>query len=195
MNKKIGCVVLASGDAKRFGDNKLNRRLFDKSLIDRALSVIPKDKFSFVCVVSQYDEILKKANDCGFESVKNEHSDYGISYSIKLGLEKADFCDGVMFMVSDQPLLKEQSVRGLVDCFLQNDEYIISLSYDGVRGNPCIFPRSFYPLLYALSEDNGGSTIIRNHKDKVIYFEATHPDELSDIDTKSDLERLEKSEV
>lgn len=195
MKQKIGCVVLASGDAKRFGENKLNRKLFGKSLIDHALQCIPKEKFSRVCVVTQYDEILKKANDCGFTGVKNKHPDYGISHSIELGLKETDFCDGVMFMVSDQPLLKKQSVEGLVDCFLENEDFIVSLSYDGVRGNPCIFPSSFYQMLYALSEDNGGSTIIRNHEDKVKFFEACQSDELSDIDTKNDLRRLEKTEV
>lgn len=195
MKHKIGCVLLASGDAKRFGENKLNRKLSGKSLIDRAIDAIPRDKFHKIVVVSQYDEVLKKAENKNYIGIKNIHPDYGISHSIELGLSVVDCCDSVMFMVSDQPLLSTESISNMIDFYLHNLGYIVGMGYNGTRGNPCIFPREFYDELYNLREDNGGSTVIRQHEDKLRIFEAKHPDELSDIDTKEDLLRLEGTEV
>ncbi len=195
MSKKIGCVLMAAGNAKRFGENKLSRKLNGVSLIDRALMCIPKEKLQKTVVVSQYDEVIDKAESIGFEAVKNEHPDFGISHTIKLGLEKTDDCDAVMFMVSDQPLLKKESVSQMIDFYRNNCDYIVAMSYDSVRGNPCIFPEFYFNELRELSEDCGGNTVIRRHEDKLKLFSATHPDELSDIDTKEDLDKLENTEV
>ncbi len=195
MKLKIGCVLMAAGDAKRFGENKLNRKIDGTSLIDRALKNIPKEKLNKVVVVSQYDEVIKKAESLGFCGVKNIHPDFGISHTIKLGLDEVCECDATMFMVSDQPLLKKNSVSQMLDFFLKNDQYIVGMGYNGVRGNPCVFPRKYYDELKKLREDYGGSTVIRMHEESFLLFEASHPDELSDIDTKADLQKLSNTEV
>lgn len=195
MELKIGCVLMAAGDAKRFGENKLNRKLGGKTLIDAAFDTIPSEKLHKVAVVSQYNEVLNKADVANFVGVKNKHPDFGISHTIKLGLDAVDYCDAVMFMVSDQPLLTKESVGKLIDCYISNPGYIVALGYNSTRGNPCIFPREFYPKLRELSEDHGGSSIIRLHEDRLIVLQANHPDELSDIDTQLDLQRLQDTEV
>lgn len=195
MKQKIGCVLMAAGDSRRFGENKLNRKVNGTSLIDRALHSIPAEKLYKTVVVTQYDEVIEKAHSLNFDTVKNIHPDYGISHTIELGLSKTDDCDAVMFMVSDQPLLTKESVADMLDYFEDNSDYIVSMSYDKVRGNPCVFPSEFYDELRMLSEDNGGSSVIRLHKDRLRLFEATFADELSDIDTKEDLRKLSNTEV
>ena len=195
MELKIGCVLMASGNAKRFGDNKLNKKLNGISLIDRALNAIPVDKLYKVAVVSQYSEVIDKAHRYGFTGIKNKHPDYGISHTIKLGLDATNDCDAVMFMVSDQPLLRKDSVSQMLDFYIKNSKFLVGMSYKGVRGNPCVFHKEFIDGLRKLTEDNGGNTIIRMHEDRLKLFEVDHPDELSDIDTKEDLEKLENTEV
>ena len=195
MELKIGCVLMAAGNAKRFGDNKLNKKLNGQSLIDRALNAVPSEKLYKVAVVSQYEEVIKKAVNRGFIGVKNEHPDYGISHTIKLGIDTLSDCDAIMFMVSDQPLLKKDSVKKMLDFYNENSDFIVGMSYNGVRGNPCVFPKEFYAELRKLREDHGGNTVIRMHEDRLRLFETQHPDELSDIDTKEDLEKLQNTEV
>lgn len=195
MNIKIGCVLMAAGNAKRFGDNKLDKTIDGKSLIDRALDCIGVQSLYKVAVVSQYDEVMQKAENLGFVAVKNKHPDFGISHTIKLGIDALSDCDAIMFMVSDQPLLKKESVKAMIDFYKDNVDFIVGMSYGGVRGNPCIFPKEFFGELKKLKEDHGGNTVIRQHEDRLRLFEATHPDELSDIDTKEDLRKLEHTEV
>ena len=61
------------------------------------------------------------------------------------------------------------------------------MAHSGVRGNPCLFPARFYPELFALTGDTGGSAVIRQHEDDLILLE-TDAWELTDVDTPAALE-------
>ena len=188
----IGCIVMAAGNAKRFGDNKLAAELDGKTLIERALDAVPDEQFSRVVVVTQYDEIEALARSRGFDVIRNRHPDWGISHTISLGThELEDDCDAICYMVSDQPLLKRGSIAGAVSFFRENSEHIVGLAHDGTRGNPCIFPRKFFPELIELREDRGGNTVIRAHEDALRLYEVDKQ-ELTDVDTPRALRDLMK---
>ncbi len=195
MKQKIGCVILASGRSLRFGENKLITKVNSKSLIERAISCIEKECFHKKVVVSRFESIRTKAEDCGFRFIENSHPEYGISHTIKLGLEYTKDCDATMFMVSDQPLLKKESVSKMLDFYNDNKDFIVSMGHNGKRGNPCIFPKDFYDELFSLEGDNGGSVIIKKHSDMLKIFNIESKEELYDIDTKEDLYNLHNIEV
>ena len=91
---KIGCVVMAAGNARRFGENKLAAQLRGRSLILRALEAVPAEKFDKVVVVTQYPEVMRLAGEFRFAAVHNPHPDYGISHTIALGLTELRDCGG-----------------------------------------------------------------------------------------------------
>lgn len=179
---KIGCVVMAAGDARRFGENKLAAVLEGKPLVRRALESVPAEEFFAVAVVTQYPEVEAMAEELGFRPVHNPHPDWGISYTIRLGMEALGPCDGVLFQVSDQPLLRRESVRAVAECFRRRPDKIVGLSHGGVRGNPCLFPAAYFSELLALTEDHGGSSVIRRHREDLLLVEAPR-EELEDVDT------------
>ena len=188
----IGCIVMAAGNASRFGDNKLAAVVDGKTLIERALDAVPSEQFSRVVVVTQYDEIESLARERGFDVIRNQHPDWGISHTISLGThELENDCDAICYMVSDQPLLRRESIAGAVDFFRENSDHIVGLAHDGTRGNPCIFPRKFYDELIALREDRGGNTVIRAHEDALRLYEVDKR-ELTDVDTPQALRDLMK---
>lgn len=195
MKHKTGCVILASGKSERYGNNKLDIKIDGVSLIDRAISCIPKNSFSKVAVVSRFENVKEKTENRGFHYIENNHPEYGISHTIKLGLNYTSDCDATLFMVSDQPLLKQESVVKMLEFFNNNSDFIVSMGYNGKKGNPCIFPKAFYGELFALENDNGGSAVIRYHEDKLKIFNIECKKELKDIDTKEDLEFLSETEV
>lgn len=190
---KLGCVVMAAGSARRFGENKLAARLRGRSLILRALEAVPAECFDRVVVVTQYPEVMRLAGEFHFAAVCNEHPDYGISHTIRLGLTGLRDCDGVMFLVSDQPLLRRETVAALAALWRSRPACIAALAHGGVRGNPCLFPARFYPELLELEEDHGGNTVIRRHEESLILLEADSR-ELFDVDTPRALERLDKTD-
>ena len=190
MGLKLGCVVMAAGNARRFGENKLAAGVGGRSLILRALEAVPAEEFEAVAVVTQYPEILELAEGFGFAPVRNPHPDWGVSHTIRLGLEALGNLDGAMFMVSDQPLLRRESVRALADLWRSRPDKIAALAHGGVRGNPCVFPARFFPELLALTEDRGGGAVIRRHEEDLILLEVPER-ELTDVDTREALEKLD----
>lgn len=191
---KIGCVVMAAGDARRFGENKLAAEFGGKPLILRALEAVPAEKFSAVAVVTQYPEVEELAKRFGFTPVHNPHPDWGISHTIRLGLEALGECGAALFQVSDQPLLRRETVAAEVDFFRAHPDKLVGLGHDGVRGNPCIFPAAYFPELLALKEDHGGSSVIRRHEEELLLFE-TAAAELADADTRQALAVMERANL
>ena len=190
MARTLGCVVMAAGNARRFGENKLAAGVGGRSLILRALEAVPGEEFETVAVVTQYPEVLDLAGRFRFSAIRNEHPDFGLSHTIRLGLEALGRCDAACFLVSDQPLLKRESVRALAELWLNQPEKIAALAHDGVRGNPCVFPARFFPELLALREDHGGNTVIRRHEEAIVLLEVPE-EELTDVDTPEALKGLD----
>ena len=188
---KLGCVVMAAGNAKRFGANKLAAQLRGRSLILRSLESVPPEAFERVVVVTQYPEVMRIVKEFHFASILNDQPQEGLSRTIHLGLTSLRDCDGVLFQVSDQPLLRRESVLALTEQWRLRPEGIAALGHGGVRGNPCIFPAALFPELMTLTGDRGGSTVIRRHEDLLTLMEVP-AEELYDVDTAAALEALEQ---
>ena len=106
---KIGCIVMAAGNARRFGSNKLDARVEGKTLLRRALEAVPASCFARVAVVTQYPQGMELAREMGFLPVENSRPDLGLSHTIALGMAHMQDMDAVLFQVSDQPLLRRES--------------------------------------------------------------------------------------
>ena len=187
---RVGCLLMAAGNAERFGENKLLCAAIDgRSLIEHALDAIPRECFARTLVVTQYPEITALAKERGFETLQNEHPERGQSETIRLGTRALSDCDAICFMVSDQPLLQRETLAREVNFFSSHREHIVALGHNGVRGNPCLFPARFFPELLALEGDVGGSAVIKKHPDDLLLFEAPE-EEMRDVDTKEALAAL-----
>lgn len=192
--QKLGCVLMAAGNASRFGENKLLADFMGKPLIEHALAAIPKSAFKRVAVVSQYHSVLELAAEYGFDAVLNDDPSAGISRTISLGLDALGEVDAAMFMVGDQPCLRQETIESQIDFYQGRPGYIVAMGYGKRRGNPAIFPKTFFGELKALSAENGGSHVICAHEDALLLYQVEQDLELRDIDNKQELDLL-KSEI
>ncbi|MCR5826320.1 MAG: nucleotidyltransferase family protein, partial [Oscillospiraceae bacterium] len=159
-------------------------------LIERALAAVPVEKLTAVCVVTQYDKAETLAKRFGFRCLRNDRPQDGLSRTVRLGTEALEReCGAILYMVADQPLLLRASVARLLDFYAAHPEHIVGAAHDGKRGNPCVFPRKYFPELRALTGDVGGSAVIRAHEDDLRLFEVSE-EELTDVDTREALEKL-----
>lgn len=188
---RVGCVVMAAGNAKRFGENKLAAVFDGKTLIEHALDAAAAGRFDRVVVVTQYPEIEDLAKERCFDTLRNEHPDWGISHTISLGTDHLRDCEAILYLVSDQPLLGAGSVERVVEAWRENPGCIVGAAHNGRRGSPCIFPRAFYDELLALRGDNGGNLVIRDHPDRLLLVEVAEK-ELTDVDTPEALAQLKE---
>ena len=186
---RIGCVVMAAGNGSRFGSNKLSASFRGKSLFCRALEAIPEKRFCHTVVVTQYPAFEETIQAHGFTCILNNAPELGISHTIQLGLTPLRDCDGVLFLVADQPLLRRESVSALTALWADAPSCIAALASHGKRGNPCLFPAALFPELLSLTGDQGGSTVIRQHMELLKLLEVP-AEELCDVDTVQTLNDL-----
>lgn len=189
---RLGCLVMAAGSASRFGENKLGICFDGRTLFARALDAIPSKLFSAVTVVTQYPAAAELAAARGFSVIENRQPELGISHTIHLGTRAMEDCDGILYLVSDQPLLSADSVRKIVAAWKKAPEMIVGACHDGHHGNPNLFPSRFFPALLALSGDRGGSRVICTNPDAFLPVEVGAL-ELTDCDTPQQLAALKSA--
>lgn len=186
---RVGCLVMAAGSGTRFGGGKLTAVFAGRSLFSLALEAIPANTFARVTVVAHEAQLLDEARAAGFDTILNDRPEDGVSRTIRLGTEAMADCDGILYMVADQPLLRARTVARIVERWMQAPDGIVGAAHNGCRGNPCLFAARFFPELCALPGDRGGSSVIRRHEDALRLVE-TDAQELFDCDTREALRIL-----
>lgn len=183
---KISLILLAAGNSKRFGSNKLLALFQGKPMITHLFDTVNKLAADQIIVITQANEVEKIAQRYGFEVYINEQPEKGISSSIKLGVSHV-IGDAAVFIVCDQPMLSATTIQKLITH--ADHQHILRVSYDTKKGNPALFPKSLYDELMQLEGDEGGKVIMRAHPELVIDIQAEHQNELIDFDTKESLNK------
>jgi len=198
MSKKtfpLSCAIMAAGISRRFQEPKeaglenVNKLLVDfrgKPLLQWTLDCFAQlHCCSRIIVVREFDTGIIMPEDA-FHIVWNNGKNLSQSVTIRHALMAvSDRSKGCLFAVGDQPFLTYSSVHKLCEVFRENPEKIISLSWKKQRGNPVIFPRSLFPELLHLEDGLTGRYVIDRHPELLRMVEANHPDELMDIDTRT----------
>ncbi len=202
----LGCLLLAAGQGRRFGSNKLLAPFHyggeEKPLISFAMETLKafreltasgeKGIRADIFVLTGSPEIAALAEKTGLPC---RPCPVGAkSDTIRFGLTppESDRWDGCLFQTADQPLLTPESLVRLSLAFASDPERPFRLSFQGRQGNPVIFPRSFFPALRCLSGETGGSVLLSGGRREPGLVEASFEAELWDVDTREDLEKLEK---
>ena len=86
--RKYAVIVLAAGNASRFGSNKLLADVQGKPLYRHMLDKLAGLGAFPRILVTGYEEIAEAAEAIGVCTVANHQPELGISHSLKLGLEK-----------------------------------------------------------------------------------------------------------
>lgn len=189
--KNTALIMLAAGNSRRFGANKLLYEIDGIPMYKRSLSCLfnvqeeilkRRGIFCPVTVVTQYKEIGETAEKLGAKVCYNQNPEEGISSSLKIGLyanKEADFC---LFTVADQPWLTWESVMGLLEVFWGTSKGLACMQNGDKKGNPCIFAKKYYEELFSLTGDVGGKKILKAHPADVAVYQVKQGKELEDID-------------
>ena len=182
--------MLAAGNSRRFGSNKLLALIEGEPMYCHILGELMQVKETLerqgldcgITVVTQYDEIAEAAGEIGARVLYNLHPDEGISSSLKIGLGVNREMDACLFTVADQPWLRWETVFGLVDVFLRDGKGIACVEHDGKTGNPCVFSKKYYGELMELSGDVGGKRVVVAHRGDVAVMKVEDGREMVDVD-------------
>lgn len=183
----LGCVIMASGEGRRFGSNKLLADFGGEPMICRALAAT-EGIFAERVVVTRHREVEVLCRARGVRVVFHDlpyRSD-----TVRLGVEAMrEEVSGCMFCPADQPLLRRETVQAMAMAACRDDRMILRLSDGDCDGAPVVFPRRYFTELANLPQGKGGGAVMKRYPDLIGRFRADTW-ELEDIDTEEDLARL-----
>ena len=190
----VAALILAAGDASRFGRPKQLARLRGKSLLRRIVDEAKNADCSPVLVVagSEKKKIEAELRGADARVVENVNWESGIGSSILAGMRALvpeKDVDAVVVLVCDQPYVNADVIRTLVALRKRSGKEIIASSYSNTIGVPALFDRSIFSELLALGGDNGAKKVILANREHVAEF--SFPDGKVDIDSWEDYQRIE----
>ena len=121
--------------------------------------------------------------------IENPDWERGQSTSVKAGCSAiGGSVEGMVFLLSDMPLVGPDLVEALVSKHRRTLAPIIAPQFAGRRANPVLFDRALFSDLLSLEGDAGGRALFERYPVESI---AWSEDVFLDVDTPEDLRRLD----
>ena len=183
---KISAVLLAAGESKRLGANKLLLDIGGETLLERAIKVLLRSHVDEVLVVVGFEaaRVSRRLRGKPIRLVLNRDHREGMASSLRVGVaHTARSAHGVVIGLADQPWLTSDTVDRLVDAYRGTSKGIVCPTYGGMRGHPVIFNMKRYKeVLLSLRGDTGGRSVIDAHEDDLLEVPVDSPGVIRDID-------------
>ena len=192
----IAAVVLAAGQSKRLGKNKLLADLDGEPLVVKAVRAAIESEASPVFVVTGYqaDDLEAELENFDINIVRNPNYYTGIKTSISLGLKSVpDFCDGALLVPADMPNLTPEFLNKMISKFKKKEEkQVIMAAKHKVKTNPILWSKSLYASADLVAENADMRPIFLEHSDYTTLIDGSD-EELIDVNFQNDLEQILKA--
>jgi len=186
---RIGAVVLAAGQGKRFGALKQVLPWHGMPLVahvaDQALACPDLDRV-VVTLGAGADQVAAALAGRRVDLVPVPDWADGQSRSVQTGLRAFAGVSAVLFLLADQPGVSPALLAALIQRHRETLAPIVAPRYRGQRGNPVLFDRSTFPEFARLIGDVGARSIIQAHGDEIAWVDWPTPEITQDIDVAED---------
>jgi molybdenum cofactor cytidylyltransferase len=194
--QNIGIIILAAGCSSRMGKPKqllsVNGQPLLLHVVDHALSTSAQKVM--VVLGSQPDMHADLLESYPVDIVINYTWERGIGNSIKAGvrsmINRNNMLDGILLMVSDQPVINYEYLLSLMEKFSESDKTIVASAYSDTLGVPAIFARAHFDQLLGLDDTQGAKALMMQNKSSV--HEVDCPQAAIDLDTPEDYHRFQQ---
>ena len=193
---RSGAVVLAAGEAKRFGALKQVLPWRGIPLVahvaDQALRCLDVDRVA-VTIGAEAEQV--RAALAGHHVAVVPVADWseGQSKSVQAGLQALAPrsalpapLSAVLFLLADQPGVSPELLSTLIQRHRETLAPIVAPRHNGQRGNPVLFDAATFPEFADLDGDIGARPIIQAHRDEIAWVDWPTPEILQDIDVAAD---------
>ena len=172
--RKVG-IVLAAGMSRRMGAaNKMTKQLNGKALVRHVVESAIGSGLDEVVVVTGHEPEIVRPELEGLPITFVHNSDFqeGLSTSIAAGIGALpENVSHAMILLGDMPFVDAPAIDAMLACSDENPRHIVLASSNGRRGNPVLWPSSYFPELTQLSGDIGAKHLIARYRDDVVDVE------------------------
>ncbi len=189
----IAAIVLAAGQSRRMGQNKLFLPYGTSTVIDTIITEVAACVRDIVVVTGhQADRVAKHLTAYPVRCVFNPaYAQAEMLVSIQAGLRSLpDTITAALIVLGDQPRLRREIVQRVIDA--AEPDTLIVPSFQMKRGHPILIPRSLWPSILALPPEASLRDVIRAHADHMRYIVFDDDSVLRDIDTPEDYRNINR---
>jgi molybdenum cofactor cytidylyltransferase len=193
----VGAVVLAAGSGSRFGGAKLLAPFGGRPLLAHSCDAVRRAREAalvgpgWVVVAAKDGAGRSLVEQAGLMPLLNPRPEGGISTSIRLALDAAAGAaelGAVLLLLGDQPSVRVETMRRLVEAWHDGDGPVIRPRYSDqpdAPGHPILLSRAVWPLTERARGDRGLARVLPPAT--LIDIRGANPD----VDTRADLRQLE----
>jgi molybdenum cofactor cytidylyltransferase len=196
ISQSVGAVILAAGGSQRMGQPKQLLPFCKRTLLRHAVeTAVASMCRPILVVIGAHAELVSlELQSLPVLIAYNSEWTSGIGSSLRLAIQTLgaiDAIEGVVIMLSDQPLVTADAVNRIVEAHYQTGKDIVASEYADTYGVPLFIGKRFFDEIGALDGTEGAKRVIDRHLEEmttVPLMEAAF-----DIDTPIDYERLTDS--
>lgn len=186
----IGAVILAAGESKRMGKQKLLLFFDGKTMLEHVIDSF-RGVVERILVVLGHEpqEIIPLLEKLGVQWVINEDFSLGMAASFKCGLREMLDCDAIFLALGDQPFVGKKFLIRAIEEWRKGAK-IVSPVFIKKKGHPVLFDQSLFNEILA-PETLTIRDVIHNHLKEIVLLEAGKW-AVVDVDTPEDFLKLKK---
>ena len=194
---RAAAIILAAGEAARFGGAKLAAALYGRPLAQHAIDAACSSRAiaCFLIIGANAESLLASVDTRRCAVVVNRRWREGIAASIRAGVAAAAPFDACFFVLADQPRVTTADLNRLIEASERHPTGIAALRAGATWGAPVLFPRRDFAALERLRGDAGAKILAARRKDRLRFVKAQDERAFDDIDTKDDLKRMRGATV
>lgn len=178
-------IILAAGEGRRAGGNKLSSMIDGKPMLYRVLDAACRSTLAGVIMVTGHERAFgeQAAAKYGIPAVFNSGYSEGMSSSLKLGIKSLpEEAEAFAILLGDMPYIKSGIIDSLIDFYHKCGFGIVVPVYKGRRGHPPIISVKYKGEILEVSGDMGARQVINNHPEDTSYLEIDDSGIVKDVD-------------
>lgn len=190
--RRVAAVVLAAGESRRMGHNKLLLPWGDTTVLERTLGNMAASGASLVITVvgHERDQTEPMVSRYG-SAVLNQDYAKGMLSSVQAAVRALPAAvEAALVMLADQPLVSPDVIDVLLAAYAANPRGLVAPTYQGRRGNPVIIDRRYFAELLALPPEAAPRALLQRHPEDLLVVEVGSNAVLQDLDRPEDYKRL-----
>jgi molybdenum cofactor cytidylyltransferase len=194
---RFGAVILAAGNSSRMGTSKqllsvggtpLLVRMVEATLASAAWPVV-------VVLGAEAEKIRPALARLPVLIAENAAWSEGMAASIRTGItmlrQFSRALDGALIALCDQPAFSADVIQQLVAAQQRTGRSIVAAHYSGRNGAPALFLREHFPVLAALTGEEGARALLNGAPADVAAVDL--PQLAIDLDTPADYASFQKN--
>ena len=186
--EKVGGVILAAGEAKRFGTQKLLAPLEGRPLVQHVVeAALASSLVEIVLVVGAEADAVAKVAAGRVRVVRNDDYSLGQASSLQAGLRAfPPEIDAAVVLLGDVPNITPALIDTFIATRRRTGTLIVISRWKGRRSPPALLHRDVWPEAFALRGDVGMRDVF-SARDDIAEVEVTgRLGSLEDVDVPGD---------